>query len=76
MVVKLPYMSCKFSLFFLQNRKNGNKNKIVIDVIGFDSIKIYTDWTNQNDHQNLSFVKYINVVGEKLTGNCLKMSNL
>jgi hypothetical protein len=69
-------MSCKFSLFFLQNRKNGNKNKIVIDVIGFDSIKIYTDWTNQNDHQNLSFVKYINVVGEKLTGNCLKMSNL
>ena len=42
----------------------------------FDPIKIYTDWAHQNYSQNLSFVKYINVVGEKMTGNGRKMSNL
>ena len=44
----------------------------MIYVIGFDPIKIYTDWAHQNDcqiSQNLSFVKFINVVGEKMTGN-------
>ena len=76
MVVKWPFMSCKFSFFFLQNGKNGNKNKIVIYVIAFDPIKIYTDWAHQNDGQNLSFVKYIYVVGGKMTGNGCKMSKL
>ena len=62
---KMAYMICKFSFFFLTKLKNGNKNKIVIHVIAFDPIKIYTDWAHQNDCQSLSFVKYINVVGEK-----------
>jgi hypothetical protein len=48
----------------------------VIYVIAFDPIKIYTDWAAQNDCQNLSFVIYINVVGEKMTGNGLKMSKV
>ena len=50
--------------------------KIVIYVIAFDPIKIYTDWAHQNDGQNLSFVKYIYVVGGKMTGNGCKMSKL
>ena len=46
----------------------------MIYVIAFDPIKIYIDWTHQNDRQSLSFVKYINVVGEKMTGNGRKMT--
>jgi hypothetical protein len=38
-------------------------NKIVIYVVAFDPIKIYTDWAHQNDLQNLSFVKVGNVLG-------------
>ena len=68
-------MSHKFYFFFLQNGKNGNKNKTVIYVIGIDLIEIYTDWAHQNDRQNLSFVKYMGVVGEKMTRNSLKMPN-
>ena len=68
-------MSCKFSFFFLQSGKKGKKTKIVIYVIAFDPIEIFKDWTHQNDHQNLSFVEVINVVGEKMTGNDCKMSN-
>ena len=45
----------------------------MINVIAFDPIKICTDWGHQNDRQNLSFVKYINVVGEKMTRNGRKM---
>ena len=40
------------------------------------SVKIYTDWAHQNDGHNLSSFKYIKVVGEKMTGNGRKMSNL
>ncbi len=47
----------------------------MIYVIAFDLIEIYTDWAHQNDRQNLSFVKYIGEVGEKMTRNSLKMSN-
>ena len=68
-------MSHKFSFFFLTKWKNGNKNKIVIYATAFDLIEIYTDWAHQNDRQNLSFVKYIVVVGEKMTRNSLKMPN-
>ena len=75
MVIQWPFMSHKFSFFFLTKLKNGNKNKIVIYAIAFDLIEIYTDWALQNDRQNLSFVKYIGVVGEKMTRNSLKMPN-
>ena len=47
----------------------------MIHVIAFDPIKIFIDWSHQNECQNLSFVEAINVVGEKMTGNGPKMSN-
>ena len=37
----------------------------MIYVITFDPIKIFIDWAHQNDCQNLSFVKAINVVVKK-----------
>ena len=49
--------------------------KIVIHVVVFDPIKILVCWAHQNDHQNLSFVKAINVVGRKITRNTCKMAN-
>ena len=49
--------------------------KIVICVVVFDPIKILVCWAHQNDHQNLSFVKAINVVGRKMTRNTRKMAN-
>ena len=45
----------------------------MIYVIAFHPIKIYTDWAHQNDRQNLSFVKYINVVGKKMISNGRKI---
>ena len=45
----------------------------MIYVIGFDPIKIYTDWAHQNDRQNLIFVKAINVVVKKMARNGLKI---
>ena len=49
--------------------------KIVIYVVVFDSIKILVGWAQQNDFQNLSFVKAINVVARKMTRNIRKMAN-
>ena len=49
--------------------------KILIYVVVFDPIKILIPWAHQNDHQNLSFVKTINLVGRKMTRNTLKMAN-
>ena len=43
--------------------------KIVIYVVVFDPIKILVGWVHQNDRQNLSFVKVINVVGRRMTKN-------
>ena len=48
----------------------------MIYVVAFDPIKIQTCLAPQNDCQNLSFVKDIYVVGEKMTRNCHKMSKL
>ena len=44
-----------------------------IYVLAFDPIKIKTLYASQNDCQNLSFVKDINVVGKKMTRNGQKM---
>ena len=46
----------------------------MIYVIAFDPIKSLTCWALQNDHQNLSFVKATNVVGEKMARNTCKMA--
>ena len=48
----------------------------MIYVVAFDPIKIQTRLAPQNDRQHLSFVKDINVVGEKMTRNGHKMPNL
>ena len=48
--------------------------KIVIYVVVFDPIKILIGWAHQNDCQNLSFVKAINVVGQKMSRNGCKMA--
>ena len=47
----------------------------MIYVISFDPIHIFIDWAQQNDSQNLSFVKAINVVGGKMARNGRKMVN-
>ena len=52
-------------LFFLQNCKKLEAKKKVFYVIAFDLIQILKSWASQNDHQILSFVKAINVVGKK-----------
>jgi hypothetical protein len=49
--------------------------EIVIYVVVFDPIKILVGWTYQNNCQDLSFVKTINVVGRKMTRNTRKMAN-
>ena len=66
MVIQWPLMSHKFSFFFLQNCKKLEAKKKVFHVIPFDLIQILKSWASQNDHQILSFVKGINVVGKKL----------
>ena len=47
----------------------------MIYVIDFDPIGIYACLAPQNDRQHLNFVKDINVVGEKMNRNGLKMAN-
>ena len=49
--------------------------KIVIYAVVFDPIKILVGWALQNDCQNLSFVKVINVVGRIMTRNTHKMAS-
>jgi len=49
--------------------------KNVIYVVVFDPIKVLVGWAHQNDRQNLSFVKAINLVGRKMTRYTSKMAN-
>ena len=76
MVKKWEFMSHKFSGFFLPKLKKIEQEKIVFYVIAFDPIEIQTRLAPQNDHQYLSFVKYIYVVGKKMTRNGRKMAKL
>ena len=41
----------------------------MIYIIPFDPIKTFIDWAPQNDRQNLSFMKAINVIDEKMARN-------
>ena len=67
-------MSHKFSEFFLPKlKKNGNR-KNVFYVVFFGLIGIQTHLAHQNEHQNLSFVKNIHVVGKKMTRNDSKIA--
>ena len=60
----------------MQNyKKLETKKNNVFHVIAFDPIKIQISWVPQNDHQNLSCVEAINLVGKKLTTNGWKMTN-
>ena len=72
MVLKWPFMSHKFSVFFLQNCK---KQEIVFYVIAFDPNKIQACQAHQNDGRKLNFVKDINVVGQKMSREGHKMTN-
>ena len=73
MVIKWPFMSHKFSLFFLQNCKKLEAKKNVL-CHSFDLIKIIRSLkASQNDCQILIFVKAIYVVGEKMTRNSGKI---
>ena len=55
------YESQFFILSSYKIDKNGNK-KIMFYIIVFDPIRINTHLAPQNVHQNISFVKDINVV--------------
>ena len=67
MVIKWPFMSHKFSLFFLTKLKKTGRKKMFYDIV-FDLIKIIRSLkASQNDCQILIFVKAIYLVGEKMT---------
>ena len=61
---KMAIYEYKFSLFFL--------TKLQKTVIALDLIQYLKSWPSQNDHQILSFVKAINVVGKKWPETVLK----
>ena len=46
----------------------------MIYTVAFDPIKILTYFALQNDRQNLSFVKDVNVCGQKMTKNGCKLA--
>ena len=57
---------------FVQNRKQQEMEMFAFCVITFEPIKIQTCSTPQNVCLNLSFVKDIHVVGEKMARKCRK----
>ena len=61
-------MSHKFSGFFLSKLKKTKLENFVFYIAAFDPIE-KTPLAPQNDHQHLSFVKDVHVVGEKMTRN-------
>jgi hypothetical protein len=50
------------------------ETKNVFHVVAFDLIRIQTSLAPQNEHQNLSFVKDIHVVGKRMTRNDHKIA--
>ena len=73
-VEKCPFLELKFRVLFFQNWKIQLSKTFLIYVLAFDSIKIYTLYESQNDRWNLSFVKDINEVGNKMTRIGSKMT--
>ena len=62
-------MSHKFSEIFLSKLKKNMETKKSFYAVVFDLIRIQTGLAPQNEHQNLSFMKDIHVVGKKMTRN-------
>ena len=60
---KMTIYELYISNFFLAKLKIKGNDKNVIYVVVFDPIKILIGWAHQNDRQNLSFEKAINIVG-------------
>ena len=70
------FWNLNLTFFFFQNWKTQLSKAFVIYVVVFDPIEIYTHLAPKNDHQHLSFVKDIYVVGKKVTKNGCKMVKL
>ena len=66
-------MSHKFSFFFSYKIEKTETKKNVFYLIVFDPIKIDTHLAPKNVHQNINFVKDINLVCKKMTRNCHKI---
>ena len=54
---------------FLQNHIKAEMEIFAFCVPTFEQIKIQNCWAPQKDRLNLSFVKYVYIVGEKMAGN-------
>ena len=68
-------MSYMFSEFFLPKLEKKMKPKNVFHDVAFNIIRIEAQLASQNEHQNLSFMRYIHVVGKKMTRNDHKITN-
>ena len=67
-------MNNKFSEIFLPKLKKNMETKKKIYVVAFDLIRIQTGLAPQNEHQNLSFLKVVHVVGKRMTRNNHKIA--
>ena len=78
MVIKWPFVSCDFSIFFLTKLKKTEMTKIVFYVIVFDQLgfKYVRHIKTTIRTKNLSFMRNINVVAKKMARNGLKIANL
>ena len=66
-----PFLSHKFSGFFLPKLKKEETEKFWIYFLTFDPIQIKTSLAPQNDNQHLSFVKDSYKVAKKNDQNWL-----
>ena len=74
MVVKQPFVSCDFLVFFLTKLKKTGNDKIVFYIIVVDQMGVQIIWAHQNDHQNIIFMRDINEVAKKMARNGLKIA--
>ena len=72
MIRNCPFLSHKFSGFFLPKLKIEETEKFWIYVVIFDPIQIQTSLASQNDSQHLSFVKDSYIVPKKLAELVIK----
>ena len=70
------YESECFRIFSSKIEKKLEPGKFVFCVVAFDLIELLNYLAHQNDPQHLSFVKYINAVGKKMTRNGREVAKL